>query len=165
MIKGLPVTLGCTNFLDNICEDDGLVVKVIKEAGGIPFVQSNIPQLLLLPESVNRIWGRAKNPWNKERTPGGSSGGESALIAARCSPIGIGSDIGSSIRNPCYFTGIVGMKCHSYRITGKGSFYPNRFYKRGQINVRTAVGPMAKTCDDLNLMMKVRIDRYDINMF
>ena len=68
------------------------------EAGAIPFITSNIPQCLMLPESVNRVWGRCENPYDVGRTPGGSSGGEAALIAARCSPLGIGSDIGGSIR-------------------------------------------------------------------
>lgn len=66
----------------------------------IPFVKSNIPQLTLNYDSFNFMWGRVVNPWNKLRSAGGSSGGEAALIASRCSPIGIGSDIGGSVRIP-----------------------------------------------------------------
>jgi Amidase len=75
-----------------------LILTCLLEAGAIPFITSNIPQCLMLPESVNRVWGRSRNPYDELRTPGGSSGGEAALIAARCSPLGIGSDIGGSIR-------------------------------------------------------------------
>jgi fatty acid amide hydrolase len=66
----------------------------------IPFVKSNIPQLAMIYDSNNFLWGRALNPWNKNKTVGGSSGGEGGLIAARCSCIGLGSDIGGSIRIP-----------------------------------------------------------------
>lgn len=59
-------------------------------------------------ETVNYIYGHCLNPWSKERTAGGSSGGESSLVASRCSPIGVGSDIGGSVRMPCHFTGLTG---------------------------------------------------------
>jgi fatty acid amide hydrolase len=69
---------------------------------------------------VNPLWGRALNPWDKKRTPGGSSGGEAALISARCSPIGIGSDIGGSLRIPAEFCGIYSLKPSSLRLSQKG---------------------------------------------
>lgn len=119
----MPPTLGClkfvppTSLLPNSCAklpntqenneksnfepsiySESLIIGCLVEAGAIPFITSNIPQCLMLPESVNRVWGRCENPYDGGRTPGGSSGGEAALIAARCSPLGIGSDIGGSIR-------------------------------------------------------------------
>lgn len=66
----------------------------------IPFVQTNIPQLGMAMESDNNLWGRSKNPWNRDKAVGGSSGGEGGMIASRCSIIGVGSDNGGSIRVP-----------------------------------------------------------------
>lgn len=74
----------------------------------------------MLPESDNAIFGRSDNPWNLHRTPGGSSGGEGSLVASRCAPIAIGSDVGGSIRIPCHFTGTCGLKPTPERITKKG---------------------------------------------
>ena len=75
-------------------------MEVIRKHGGIPFVKSNVPQILGMPESINRIFGQVKNPHNRERAAGGSSGGEGSLLASRCSPVGIGSDAAGSIRIP-----------------------------------------------------------------
>jgi Asp-tRNA(Asn)/Glu-tRNA(Gln) amidotransferase A subunit family amidase len=66
----------------------------------IPFVQTNVPQIGMTCETHNNLWGRSLNPWNKSRSPGGSSGGEGAMISARCSILGVGSDNGGSIRIP-----------------------------------------------------------------
>jgi fatty acid amide hydrolase len=66
----------------------------------IPFVKSNVPQLAMIFESNNNLYGRAVNPWNPKRATGGSSGGEAGLLAAKCSPIGLGNDIGGSLRIP-----------------------------------------------------------------
>lgn len=74
-------------------------------------------QLCLMIETTNNLWGTTRNPWNKERCPGGSSGGEGALISSRCSFLGIGSDIGGSIRIPAEFCGIFGLKPGSKRIS------------------------------------------------
>ena len=78
--------------------------------GAIPFVKSNIPQLLMIPETINNFYGRSLNPHNLERSSGGSSGGEASLIASKCSPIGIGTDIGGSVRIPSNFCGVYGFK-------------------------------------------------------
>ena len=110
-VKGLSNNLGCVNFMDNIPKENGYILDLlISKAGIIPFITSNIPQCLMVNESFNRLYGRCKNPWNQARTSGGSSGGEASLIASGCSPIGIGSDIGGSIRVPCLYTGIYGIK-------------------------------------------------------
>ena len=75
-------------------KSDAAVVALLKEAGGIPFVKTNVPQSLLITESTNKIFGRALNPWDLTRTPGGSSGGEGAMLGMDASPLGIGTDIG-----------------------------------------------------------------------
>jgi fatty acid amide hydrolase len=76
------------------------LISCFKTSGAIPFVRSCVPQFGMAPETVSRVWGRALNPWNRDRTVGGSSGGEAGLIASRCSVLGFGSDIGGSIRIP-----------------------------------------------------------------
>ena len=86
--------------------EDGLIVALLRDAGAIPFVRTNVPQALMVPESMNTVWGSAANPWDLERTPGGSSGGEGALLAARGSVLGVGSDIGGSLRIPAHMCGI-----------------------------------------------------------
>ena len=109
-VKGTDSTLGAAVRCLHPLESDALLVQAIRNAGGVPFVKSNIPQLLLMPESENRIFGVARNPWSLDRTPGGSSGGEAALIAAGCSILGVGGDIGGSIRIPACYCGIFGFK-------------------------------------------------------
>lgn len=74
----------------------------------------------MLPESDNAIFGRSDNPWDLGRTPGGSSGGEASLVASRCAPLAVGSDIGGSIRIPCHFTGTCGLKPTPERMSRKG---------------------------------------------
>ncbi|RCN25666.1 hypothetical protein ANCCAN_28619 [Ancylostoma caninum] len=86
------------------------MVQQIKLLGMVPFVQTNVPQSLLSYSCSNPVYGTTSNPLDKARTPGGSSGGESAIIAAGGSIIGIGGDVGGSIRIPCHFTGIAGIK-------------------------------------------------------
>jgi len=81
----------------------------------IPLVKSNVPVGLACFESVNYIWGEAQNPWNKKRSIGGSSGGEAGLIASHCSPLGLGSDIGGSLRIPSAFGGCYTIKPTSFR--------------------------------------------------
>lgn len=114
-MKGFASTIGATSRYDFKYEDDGVVLHVLRKAGMIPFVKSNIPQLTLTMESVNPMFGRAVNPWDETRAVGGSSGGEAAMVAGRCSPIGIGSDIGGSLRIPAEFCGVYSLKPSSRR--------------------------------------------------
>mgnify|MGYP003385107740 CR=1 FL=1 len=111
-----------------------------------------------MPESDNAIWGQAKNPYDTSRTPGGSSGGEGALIAARCSLLGLGSDIGGSIRIPAHYCGIVGFKPTPGRITKKGSGIPRVNNRDGQIVIPSTTGPMARSVRDCTLMMKALVN-------
>jgi fatty acid amide hydrolase len=131
---------------------DGLIVELIRDAGGIPFVRSQIPQCMMVPESDNFVWGRAINPYSASRTPGGSSGGEGSLVAARCSPLGIGSDIGGSIRIPAHFCGVFGFKPTPARVTRKGSTAPRPGGKDGQHAILPTIGPLGRCTDDLVLV-------------
>lgn len=132
----------------------GLLLELLVDAGAIPFVRSNVPQSLLLPESTNAIWGQAKNPWAPCRTPGGSSGGEGGLVAYRGSPLGIGTDIGGSVRIPAHYCGIYAFKPTPLRITRSGLAAPRKDNKNGQNGIMSAVGPLSNCVEDLALCMR-----------
>jgi fatty acid amide hydrolase len=106
----------------------------------------------MLPDTVNNIYGRCLNPLNKQRSPGGSSGGEAALLAAKCSPLGFGGDIGGSIRTPSNFCGIYGFKQGSKRAINKGfNLCFRKTNASGQSEIKGVNGPMGKCVEDLAL--------------
>lgn len=110
-------------------------------------------------ESVNFIWGRAKNPWDVDRTPGGSSGGEAGLVAGGISPLGLGTDIGCSIRLPCTYCGIFGFKPSCGRLTMRGPVAPKfKEILMPNLLIRPSIGPMGKSTEDLAMMMQVLLD-------
>jgi aspartyl-tRNA(Asn)/glutamyl-tRNA(Gln) amidotransferase subunit A len=116
----------------------------VKGAGGILLAKTNLPEFSYWIESDNLLSGRTNNPWNLERTPGGSSGGESAAIAAGMSPLGLGTDLAISVRGPAAQTGITSLKATHGRIpmTGIWPRAPRRFWH---------VGPMARSVRDIAL--------------
>ena len=93
-----------------IKEKDCGIVACLRAGGMIPFVRSNVAQMTMTWETHNFLYGRSLSVWNKERSIGGSSGGEGGLLSAFCSPIGIGSDIGGSLRIPAEFNGIMSLR-------------------------------------------------------
>ena len=107
---GVRTTRGSRLFSERIPARDAAVVTRLKEAGGIPLGKTNLPDFALWWETDNLVFGRTVNPWNPERTPGGSSGGEAAAVAAGLSPLGVGSDLGGSIRLPASYCGVAGLK-------------------------------------------------------
>ncbi len=129
---------------------DAPVVARLKAAGAIVLGNTNVPELLMAYETDNLIQGRANNPWDLARTPGGSSGGEAAAIAAGLSAAGIGSDGGGSIRVPAHFTGICGLKPTPGRIPATGHF-PASY---GPFSLLGVVGPLARCVRDLELLLE-----------
>lgn len=117
-------TVGCAHMVDYIGKEDAISVRMIREAGGIPFVKSNNCQIVFSMNTENYIYGIAQNPHNAFRTTSGSSGGEGGLAAAKCSPLGLGTDIGGSIRSPAAFNGVYGFKPTPYRTSYHGSVMP-----------------------------------------
>jgi aspartyl-tRNA(Asn)/glutamyl-tRNA(Gln) amidotransferase subunit A len=136
--RGSPIFKGRTP------DADATTVARMKHAGGILLAKTNLPEFSYWIETDNLLSGRTRNPWNLDRTPGGSSGGESAAVAAGMSPIGLGSDVAISVRGPAALTGIVGLKATHGRIpmTGIWPRVPRRFWH---------VGPMARTVRDIAL--------------
>lgn len=132
-------------------EKDATLVSRLRTAGGIPIAKTNLPDLLFSFETDNLIYGRTQNPYDPERTPGGSSGGESALIAACGSPLGLGSDAFGSVRIPAAFCGIAGIKPTSGRLPRTGHVPP----PGGWISAVWQIGPMARHVEDLILAMNL----------
>ena len=128
--------------------EDSAAVTRLRQEGAILLGRTNTPEMLASYETDNFLTGRTNNPWDLTRTPGGSSGGEAAAIAAYCSPGGIGSDGGGSIRIPAHFCGIAGMKPTPGRISATGHFpsFGN------PVGLTSAVGPMARSAQDLRLL-------------
>src|ERR1700736_367996 len=136
--RGSPISKG------RIRETDATSVARLKSAGAILLAKTNLPEFSYSTETDNLLTGRANNPWDLERTPGGSSGGESAAIAAGMSPLGLGSDLAISVRGPAAHTGIVALKATHGRIPATGIWprVPRRDWH---------VGPMARTVRDIAL--------------
>ena len=150
-IEGLPTQVGSRLRIGHRASADAAAVARLRIAGAILLGKTNTPELLASYETDNFITGRTNNPWDLERTPGGSSGGEAAAIAACCSPGGIASDGGGSIRVPAHFCGIAGLKPTPGRISGSGHF-PSLGHPAGLV---TVAGPMARTARDLRLLFSV----------
>lgn len=163
MLFGLPMTvkssismagyrceIGSTLNRGFAPEEDAPVVTRLRAADAVVLGNTNCPEFLMAYETDNLLYGRTCNPWDVTRTPGGSSGGESAAIAAGLSAGGLGSDSGGSVREPAHFTGICSLKPTPGRIPGRGHLPPCV----GPFSILGAVGPMARTIADVALMFR-----------
>ena len=150
-VAGLPTRAGSLLRTRHPAAEDAAVVARLRAQGAILLGKTNTPEMLASYETDNRITGRTNHPRDPDRTPGGSSGGEAAAIAAFCSPGGVGSDGGGSSRVPAHFCGIAGLKPTPGRIPGTGHF-PSLGYPGGLTGV---VGPMARCVQDLRLLFSV----------
>ena len=146
--EGVRTTRGSKLFEDHVPEADATVVKRLKDAGGIFIAKTNMPEFALWWETDNLVYGRTENPWKHGRTPGGSSGGEAAAIASGLSPLGIGSDVGGSIREPAHYCGIVGLKATHGRIP-LTSHWPEALLRFMH------VGPLARTVRDAAMALEI----------
>ncbi len=162
-LHGLPVTvkssiatagyrceIGSLLHKGDIPHEDAVVVARLRAAGALILGTTNCPEFLMAYETANLLHGCTNNPWDLERSPGGSSGGESAAIAAGMSAAGLGSDSGGSVRVPAHFTGICSLKPTPGRIPGRGHLPPCV----GPFSVLGAIGPMARTMDDVALLFR-----------
>ena len=150
-LAGRVTTGGSLLRRNEVAREDAVLVARLKRAGAVIIGKTNLPEFLMNYESDNRIIGRTNNPWNPERTAGGSSGGEAAAIASFCSAGGLGSDAGGSIREPAHFCGIAGLKPTPGRCPGVGH-WPSIAHPGGLLGV---AGPMARTARDLRLLFEV----------
>lgn len=163
-LHGLPVTvkssiatagyrceIGSMLHKGEIPMEDAFVVNRLRLAGALILGTTTCPEFLMAYETANLLHGRTSNPWDLERSPGGSSGGESAAIAGGLSAAGLGSDSGGSVRVPAHFTGICSLKPTPGRIPGRGHLPPCV----GPFSTLGAIGPMARTIGDLSLLFRV----------
>ncbi|MFI6937083.1 amidase [Streptomyces sp. NPDC050287] len=139
---GVVTTRGSRLFADHVPAADATAVARMRAAGGVLLAKTSLPEFSYWTETDNLLVGPARNPWDLRRTPGGSSGGEAAAIAAGMSPLGLGSDVAISVRGPAHFTGIVAMKATHGRVPYTGHWPPvlRRYWH---------VGPMARTVRDI----------------
>lgn len=131
-------------------QQDSAIVRLLRDAGAVPFVKTNIPITLLSFESSSDLFGRTTNPHKKTHSPGGSTGGEAALLAYGGSRIGIGTDVAGSVRIPSHYAGVYTIKCSVGRFLkmGSGTSMP------GQEGVAPVYSPMARTLEDLESFWK-----------
>ncbi|NXN55275.1 FAAH1 hydrolase, partial [Rynchops niger] len=152
--KGQLSTCGLVQCLGTVVQEDSVLVKVLKRQGAIPFAMTNVPQSLFSYDCSNPTFGQTLHPFNPQKSPGGSSGGEGALIAGGGSILGIGSDIGGSIRLPSSFCGLCGLKPTAERLSVWHTRLLNVDLCSRPAPVPCAVGPMARDVDSLALCMK-----------
>src|SRR3954467_9108612 len=150
-VAGMKVESGTRLRAGTVAAHDAPLVERLRRAGAIILGVTNTPELLMAWETDNELYGRSNSPWDLERTPGGSSGGEAAAIACGMSAGGVGSDGGGSIRVPAHFCGICGLKPTPGRIPATGHF-PQSV---GPFALLGVVGPMARTVADLKLLFEV----------
>jgi len=149
-VKGYDTSIGFSAWTGNPKETESAIVRLLRDAGAVPFVKTTIPITLLSFESQSAVFGVTKNPHVPTHTPGGSSGGEAALLALGGSRVGIGSDVAGSVRVPAHFSGVYTIRCSTGRFprTGGGTSIP------GQEGVPPVYSPMTKTLDDLETLWK-----------
>jgi Asp-tRNA(Asn)/Glu-tRNA(Gln) amidotransferase A subunit family amidase len=163
-LYGLPITIkasiavaghrcetGSLVHQGHIPTEDATIVARSRHAGAIILGTTNCPEFLMAYETDNRLYGPTSNPWDLTRTAGGSSGGESAAIAAGLSAAGFGSDGGGSVREPAHFTGICSLKPTPGRIPARGHLPACA----GPFSLLGAIGPMARTIADVQLLFRI----------
>ena len=150
-IPGLISTFGTLGLAQNVMQHECEIVARLRRAGGVALGLTNMPEFGVAIETDNLIYGRTNNPYDLDRFPGGSSGGESAIIAAGGSPLGVGGDSGGSIREPAHYCGIAGLKMTTGRIPRTGLLLA----PSGALAFKSQNGPMARYVEDLALGMQI----------
>src|SRR5436309_10578525 len=150
---GMRTTTGFPPLADYVPQEDSTVTARLKAAGGILIGKTNVAMMLADYQSNNPIFGRTNNPWNIERTPGGSSGGAAAALAAGMTPFEIGTDLSASIRIPAHFCGVFGLKPTEQRVPLTG-LIPGLVGPR-PVRLMSCIGPMARTALDLALLYAI----------
>ncbi|KAH7099778.1 general amidase [Auriculariales sp. MPI-PUGE-AT-0066] len=153
-IEGLDTTIGYTAWIGMKAAKHCTLVDILLAAGAVPFVRTNLPQTIMWPETYNLIFGRTLNPHNRTLTSGGSSGGEGALISFKGSILGVGTDVGGSVRIPASCCGIYGMRPTARRIPYRGAC--NSLL--GQQAIPSVAGPLSSSLNGLKIFMKTVVN-------
>jgi Asp-tRNA(Asn)/Glu-tRNA(Gln) amidotransferase A subunit family amidase len=149
-VKDWDGCIGYSAWVGRPAQKDSALVRLLRDAGAVPFVKTNIPITLLSFESASDVFGRTTNPHKQSHSPGGSTGGEAALLAYGGSRIGIGTDVAGSVRVPAHYSGIYTVKASVGRFLKMGSSTS----MPGQEGVAPVYSPMARTLEDLEYFWK-----------
>jgi amidase len=152
-VAGMPTVCGAPALKDYRPRQHAVAVQRLVDAGAIVFGKTNVPLYAGDVQTYNKVYGTTRNPWNPERTPGGSSGGAAAALAAGLTPLELGSDIGGSIRTPAHFCGVYGHK-PSYGLVPQRGHVPGPPGTLSEADM-AVVGPLARSADDLELALSV----------
>lgn len=155
-VKGMKTTGGINHRKDLIMSQDADVIARLKQAGAIILCKTNTPSLCFYHETNNKIYGKTNNAWAMNRTSGGSSGGEAALIGVGGTPVGMSSDIGGSIRFPSHFNGVVGFKPGKFTVSTEGHFPPDRIPLKARMS---SAGPIGKSVRDVEMVYNIIADQ------
>jgi len=153
-VAGLPTTWGIPQQRNFVAAEDALSVTRVKEAGGVILAKTNVPFALADWQSYNEIYGVTRNPYDLERTPGGSSGGSSAALAAGYGPLSLGSDIGGSLRVPAFHCGVYAHK-PTFALAASRGHTPPPAPPLPYTRDLSVIGPMARCAADLSLLLDV----------
>ncbi|KAF9461703.1 general amidase [Collybia nuda] len=153
-MKGLETVMGYAAWVGKYAELDCVIVEILYECGAVPFVRTNVPQTLMWGETHNHVFGRTTNPYNRKLTPGGSSGGEGALLAIKGSPLGVGTDVGGSLRIPSAFCGLYTLRPSYERLPYFGAVNA----LEGQESISSVIGPMTNSMSGVKIFTKAIID-------
>jgi amidase len=151
---GMRTTVGFPPLANCVPEEDSTVAARLKQAGAVLLGKTNVALMLGDYQTNNPLFGRTNNPWNIERTSGGSSGGAAAALAAGMTPFEIGTDLSNSIRLPAHFCGVFGLKPTERRVSLAG-LVPAPDETPRPIRTMSSIGPMARTVEDLTLLYSI----------
>ncbi|HEY6417770.1 MAG TPA: amidase [Candidatus Binataceae bacterium] len=154
MTAGIRSTIGMKIFEHFVPQEDAPTVARLRAAGAVIIAKTNVPEMVLDYDCENPLFGATNNPWNLARVPGGSSGGEAAALASGMSALGLGSDLGGSIRLPAHFCGIAGLK-PSWGTVPSSGLVPPGPAAQPPIAAMGVLGPMARHVDDLTLSYNI----------
>lgn len=161
-LKGIHTTIGYIAFVNRPAADsNSVLVDILLRNGAVLYVKTNIPQTLMTTDSENNVFGRTLNPHKLKLQAGGSSGGEGALVAMRGSLLGVGTDIGGSIRIPAFCCGVYGFKPSVGRIPFGGQTNP---VPDGWTGIMPVAGPLAHSTRDLRLFLESMIKSQPWNL-
>lgn len=155
-VAGFVTSSGNPAYANNIATHDALAVAALRDAGAVIVGKSNVPLALADLQSYNAIYGVSNNPWDVTRTPGGSSGGSAAALAAGYVALELGTDIGGSIRIPAHFNGVYGHKPTAGLVAMRGTGVPSGRVAERDLSV---AGPLARTAADLELALDLLLNR------
>jgi amidase len=153
-VEGLLTTSSFPPLKDNVASVDAAAVARLRAAGAVILGKTNVPELCMDFQTDSPLFGTTKNAWDARRTAGGSTGGGAAAVAARLSPLELGSDIGGSVRNPAHYNGIFSLKPTEWRVPGRGHV-PGLPGQTRTVRHMGVYGPLARCVEDLDVALRI----------